>query len=170
MAENSTIERIGDRIIFVAERILALGLIAGISLDFINVVGRYTGGFSVLGIDEIEIYILIWIAFVGAVAITWRQLHLRMDILTGSFSLPVRRIIWAFETLVMLVVTAFVGVQSFFYVSKVFALGSISDIVGLPMWIPHSAVCLSFFAISAIVLVRGVERLRMSNPGPETKL
>lgn len=169
MAEKSAIERAGDRVAFVAERILALGLMVGILLDFINVMGRYTGSFSVLGIDEIEIYILIWIAFLGAVAVTWRQQHLRMDVFIETCSLPVKRIIVTAEMIVMLAVAGFVGKESFAYVSKMFTLGSVSDIVGVPMWIPHAAVCLSFVAIAAIVLVRGVERLRAAQAGLESR-
>lgn len=153
-------ERIGNRIAAVAERTLALGLILAILLDFMNVIGRYTGGFSVLGIDEVEIYILIWIAFIGAAAVTWRRQHLRMDVLVEACPVRVRRFIVVVEMTVMLVITAFVGVQSYTYVAKIFALGSVSDIAGIPMWIPHSAVCLGFFAMAAIILVRGFERLR----------
>lgn len=171
MAEKSAIERVGDRIVYVAERILALSLMAAIVLDFINVLGRYSGGFSMIGIDEIEIYILIWTAFIGAVAVTWRRQHLRMDVFLETCPEPVKKAVALVEMTVMLVVTGFVGMESFAYVSKMFALGSVSDIAGVPMWIPHSAVCLGFLAIAAIVLVRGFERLCMPTPrGGEVSL
>lgn len=157
--QANAIERVADRVISVAERILALGLIVAILLDFMNVIGRYTGGFSVLGIDEIEIYVLIWIAFLGAVVVTWRRQHLRMDVFLESCPLPVRKAVAALEVAVMFVVTGFVGLQSFNYVAKIFALGALSDIVGVPMWIPHVAVCVSFLAMAAIVLMRGLSRL-----------
>lgn len=153
-------ERVGNRIVTVAECLLALGLILAILLDFMNVVGRYTGAFSILGIDEVEIYILIWVAFVGSAAVTWRRQHLRMDVFVEACPMHIRRLVTVVEMAVMLVVTAFVGMQSYAYVAKIYALGSVSDIAGIPMWIPHSAVCLGFFAIAVIVLVRGFERLR----------
>lgn len=159
-------ERVGNRIAIVAERTLALGLILAILLDFMNVIGRYTGAFSVLGIDEVEIYILIWIAFIGAAAVTWRRQHLRMDVFVEACPAYVRRFIVVIEMTVMLVITAFVGAQSYAYVAKIFTLGSVSDIAGIPMWIPHSAVCLGFFAMAAIILVRGFERLRTPHAGP----
>ena len=49
-------------------------------------VGRYVFGFALNGVDEIEIYILIWIAFLGAAVVTWRGLHLRMDVLVNALS------------------------------------------------------------------------------------
>jgi TRAP-type C4-dicarboxylate transport system permease small subunit len=54
----------------------------------------------------------------------------------------------------MAVVTGFVGLQSFSYVAKLFALGTVSDILGVPTWIPHSAVCLSLTCMALIALRR----------------
>jgi TRAP-type C4-dicarboxylate transport system permease small subunit len=162
MVEKDIIEKVGDRIVFVAERILALGLMAGILIDFVNVVGRYTGGFTIIGIDEVEIYILIWVAFLGSVAVTWRRQHLRMDVFIESCRLSVKKAAIAVEMIVLLIVTAYAGKESYAYVSRIFALGSISDIARIPMWIPHVAVPLSFFLIALIVVVRGTQLLRVS--------
>lgn len=158
MTRTSTdiVERIGDRIVVAVERVLALGLMAAIGLDFVNVVGRYTGGFTVLGADEVEIYTLIWIAFLGAVGVTWRRQHLRMDVLYHGSPAPMRRIVAGCEAAAMVVVTGFVAVQSFAYVAKLYALGVRSDIVGVPLWIPHLAVGLCFAAMAVIVALRGL--------------
>src|SRR5262245_18931718 len=91
-----------DALATFAERVLALGLLVGISLNFINVIGRYFAGFALNGADEIEIYILIWIAFLGAAAVTWRGLHLRMDVLISNFPGRLRFAVWIFESAVML--------------------------------------------------------------------
>ena len=157
MSEKILFERGGDKVIFIVERFLALGLLAAILLDFVNVIGRYSGGFSVLGIDEIEIYILIWIAFIGAVVVTWQRRHLRMDVLLEHCPRPIQKILNVVEMIVMFGVTAFVGYHSLAYVLKLYALGTISDIIGVPMWIPHSAVFLSFLSIAAITLIRSFE-------------
>jgi TRAP-type C4-dicarboxylate transport system permease small subunit len=159
VTSKSAVERIGDRIVFMAERLLALGLIASIVLDFINIAGRYTGSFTLLGVDEIEIDILVWVAFLGAVAVTWRGLHLRMDVLANGSSPVVRRIVVTFESTVMLVVTGFVAFESFAYVKKLYVLRVVSDIVRVPEWIPHLAVGLCFTAMALIVVVRGLQRV-----------
>lgn len=167
MAPKSAIERIGNRIAFVVERVLALGLIAAIVLDFVNVAGRYTGGFTILGADEIEIYVLVWIAFLGAVAVTWRRQHLRMDVLYHGSPPFIRKIVAIFELAVMLVVTGFVAIQSFTYVEKLYALGVRSDIVRVPMWIPHLAVGICFAAMAAIVALRGLRLIVGSRDNAE---
>ena len=89
---------------------------------------------------------------------TWRGMHLRMDVL----SKPVRPACGRsemFETLVMLTVASFVAWQSFKYVERIYALGAVSDIAHIPTWIPHSAVAVSFGAMVLIVLLRAVQRI-----------
>jgi len=98
---NSAIDRVGGRIAFWVERILALGLIAGIGLDFINVVGRYVSGVTLVGVDEFELYIVIWIAFVGAVVVTWRGEHLRMDVLSNACPAAFQKVFLAVEMVTM---------------------------------------------------------------------
>jgi len=158
VASKSAVERIGDRIVFGVERLLALGLIAAIVLDFVNVVGRYTGGFTLLGVDEIEIDVLVWIAFIGAVAVMWRGQHLRMDVLYHASPPVVRRLIAAAELTITLVVTGFAAFESFTYVTRLYTLGMVSDIMRIPEWIPHLAVGLCFAAMALIVIVRGAQR------------
>jgi TRAP-type C4-dicarboxylate transport system permease small subunit len=148
-----------DALVIWVERVLAVALLAGISLNFVNVIGRYVFGYALNGADEIEIYILIWIAFLGAAAVTWRGLHLRMDVLVNAFPAPLRFVVWLFETAVFLAVAGFVAWQSFKYVERIHALGAVSDIAHIPTWIPHSAIAVSFSLIVLIVLLRTTQRL-----------
>jgi TRAP-type C4-dicarboxylate transport system permease small subunit len=66
---SGSLDRYVDALVTWIERVLGVLLLVGISLNVINVVGRYLAGFALNGVDEIEIYILIWIAFIGAAAI-----------------------------------------------------------------------------------------------------
>ena len=154
-----SIDKHVDALVTWTERVLAIALLIGISLNVINVVGRYLAGYALNGVDEIEIYILIWIAFLGAALVTWRGTHLRMDVLIAACPPAVRSIVAWFEMLVMLTVSAFVAWQSFRYVERIYALGAVSDIAHIPTWIPHSAIAVSFTLIVLIVLLRGLQRI-----------
>ena len=145
------------------ERVLAVALLIGISLNFINVIGRYVFDYALNGVDEIEIYILIWIAFLGAATVTWRGLHLRMDVLVNALPGPLRFAVWLFETVVFVAVAGFVAWQSFKYVERIYALGAVSDIAHIPTWIPHSAVAVSFGLMALVVLLRAAQRFQ--SPG-----
>jgi TRAP-type C4-dicarboxylate transport system permease small subunit len=135
------------------ERILAIALIAGVCLNFVNVCGRYLANVSIGGSDEIEIYILIWIAFLGGAVVSWRGQHLRMDVIVEAAGKSVRRIVTFAEVLLTGIVAAFVAWQSILYVRRIYALGAVSDIAQLPTWIPHSAVPLGLtLTVLALIL------------------
>lgn len=164
VTKQSGLARACDALAFGAERILALALICGISLNVLNVFGRYLTGFTLVGVDEIEIYILIWNAFLGAAVVTWRHQHLRMDVLLNACPSQVRKLQVVAEMALLLVVAAFAAYQSFLYVERIFSLGAVSDIARVPTWVPHSAICLSFTLMVLIVLVRGAQMLRTGIP------
>jgi TRAP-type C4-dicarboxylate transport system permease small subunit len=157
-----SIDKHVDALVTWIERVLAVGLLVGISLNVINVVGRYLAGYSLNGADEIEIYILIWIAFLGAALVSWRNLHLRMDVLIAACPAGLRRMVSWFEMLMTLIVCAFVAWHSFKYVERIYALGAVSDIAHIPTWIPHSAIAVSFTAMAVIALLRSVQRVTTS--------
>ncbi|MET0277341.1 MAG: TRAP transporter small permease [Pseudorhodoplanes sp.] len=148
-----------DALAWWVERVLAIALLIGISMNFINVLGRYLFGVVFNGVDEIEIYILIWIAFLGAAAVTWRGAHLRMDVLIGACPPAVRGVVAAAESIVLFVISCFVAWQSFLYVQRIYALGAVSDIAHVPTWIPHSAIPISFAAMALIVVLRALQKV-----------
>lgn len=157
MASKNLLEKIVDGAITAIEYLLAFGLIIAIVLDFINVMGRYTGGFTLLGAQEIQIDLLICIAFLGAAAISWRRQHLRMDVLYNLCTPLQRKIVAAFEQVVTLIVTGFVAMESVAYVQKLYAIGMVSNIMRIPMWIPHMAVAICFAAMAFITIFRSVQ-------------
>lgn len=160
----SRLEHACDRVAFYVERVLALALIFGIALNFTNGMGRYLTGFTLSGADEIEIYILIWTAFLGAAVVTWRRQHLRMDVLVRACPESVRKAVAVFEALTLLAVALFVLWQSLLYVKRLFDFGSVSDIAHVPTWIPHSAIFICFGAIAIVVAVQGLQAIRRRRP------
>ena len=53
------IDRVLDRIARIIEVTLALAFIFAVLLNFANVLGRYLFGISLLGADEVQIFIMI---------------------------------------------------------------------------------------------------------------
>lgn len=136
------------------ERILALAFIFAVCLNFANVIGRYVLGRSISGADEIQVYIMVWMAFLGAAVVSWRGQHLRMDALVRFFPRNFRIVLRATELVLLLAIAGFIAVQSFRYTAQMALLDRASDLVGIPMWIPHGAVTLGFALIFIIALAR----------------
>jgi len=69
---------------------------------------------------------------------------------------PMRRVVHAFEALILLIVTVFVAYQSFLYVQRIFRLGAVSDMARVPTWVAHSAVFVGFALMALTALYRGI--------------
>jgi TRAP-type C4-dicarboxylate transport system permease small subunit len=141
-----------NRLMKAIERILALAFIAAVCLNFANVVGRYGFGRSIAAADEVQIYIMVFMAFVGAAVVAWRRQHLRMDVLVRFFPLKIQRGLRFCEIALLALLAGFVVVQSWRYSAQMFALGRTSDVGGIPMWLPHGAVTLGFVLILIVSL------------------
>lgn len=154
------IDRFFERLTGAIESALALAFIAAVLVNFINVVGRYVFDYAFLGADEAQIYIMVWMTFLGAAVVSWRERHLRMDVLLRLFPAPVRAGLRAVELLLLAGLGGFMLYESTSYAWRMFALGQTSNTARIPMWLPHSAVALGFALIALVALWRGIKAVR----------
>lgn len=153
------VDRVFESLTRAIERLLAVAFVFAVCVNFVDVIGRYVFGRTLAWGDEVQVYIMMAMTFLGAAVATWRKLHLRMDILVRGLRGRARIALVTIETLVVLVLAGFVMVRSALYARRIFDVAQTSDI-GTPMWIPHSAVALGFGLIAAVTLWRGVELIR----------
>jgi TRAP-type C4-dicarboxylate transport system permease small subunit len=138
------IEKAFDFVARVIELVLALAFITAVLLNFSNVVGRYVFGISLLGSDEVQVFIMVGMTFLGAAVVTRRNQHLRMDVLVRFMPPAVQMLLRIAEQLLLVTLAGFVLSQSYYYASQMLRLGRASDMAGVPMWIPHGTVALGF--------------------------
>ncbi|HTP82956.1 MAG TPA: TRAP transporter small permease [Alphaproteobacteria bacterium] len=150
------IDRLFARLARAIELLLALAFIAAVALNFVNVVGRYLLGWTILGADEVQIFIMVGMTFLGAVVVTWREQHLRMDVIARLCPAPVQALLRWSDLTLLAVLCGFVFYESATYAYQMFRLGRLSDTADVPMWIPHGAVALGFGLITLIAVWRGV--------------
>jgi TRAP-type C4-dicarboxylate transport system permease small subunit len=121
-----------------------------------------------LGADEVQIFIMVGMTFLGAAVVTRRDLHLRMDVLVRYLPASVRVALRVVELLLLATVAGFVVSQSYFYAGQMLRIGRTSDMAGVPMWIPHGTVALGF-ALILIVAVWGLVRIARPLPSSEAR-
>ncbi len=153
------VTRILDRLTGWIEHALAYAFIAAVALNFINVVGRYGFGSTILSADELQIFIMVFMTFLGAAVVAWRNQHLRMDVLVNALPPPIRRLIKIAELVAIVILAAFVLWNSTYYAKQMFNIGRVSDMAQVPMWIPHGAVAVGFGLMALIACLRLVEIL-----------
>lgn len=154
------IDKLFESVMRFIETLLAVLLVLAVLLNFANVVGRYGFNRSILGADEVQIYMMIWMSFLGAAVVTWRHQHLRMDMLLNALPAVLQTVVRIFEAIVLVVLSGLVVWQSGSYAQKMFMLGEKSTAAEVPMWIPHSAVVAGFILVLLIALLRAVQLFR----------
>jgi len=162
------IDQAFDRIARVIEVTLALAFIFAVLLNFANVVGRYLLGLSLLGADEVQIFIMVAMTFLGAAVVTRRNLHLRMDVLVRFLPAGARVALCVAEQVLLAALAGFVLTQSYFYALQMWRIGRTSDMAGIPMWIPHATVALGF-ALILVTALWGLVRMAQRLPEREAR-
>jgi TRAP-type transport system small permease protein len=148
-----------DRLMWGIERTLAYAFIVAVGMNFFNVVGRYGFGITILSADELQIFIMVFMTFLGAAVVAWRGQHLRMDVLVNALPAPIRRLVRIVELAVIVALASFVLWNSTFYAEQMFIFGRVSDMGQVPMWIPHGAVAAGFGLIAFVACLRLVQIL-----------
>jgi TRAP-type C4-dicarboxylate transport system permease small subunit len=161
------IDQAFDRVARVIEVALAYAFIVAVLLNFTNVVGRYLLGLSFLGSDEVQIFIMVGMTFLGAAVVTRRNQHLRMDVLVRFLPAPIRVLLRVAEQLLLMTLAGFVLTQSVLYAGQMLRIGRVSDMTGLPMWIPHGTVAVGF---GLVLIVAAWRLVRMARPLAEPSL
>jgi TRAP-type C4-dicarboxylate transport system permease small subunit len=126
------------------ERISGVVFILVVLLNFASAAGRYVAGTPILGADEVQVFTMIWLIFVGAAIAAMRRAHLRMDVLTAYLSPQLAWWRHVGEVLLMLAACALmVGVSADFTL-QIYTMEQKSDAAEIPMWLPHLSVVVGF--------------------------
>jgi TRAP-type C4-dicarboxylate transport system permease small subunit len=149
-----------DALALALERLLGAALIVAVLYNFVNVVGRYVFGRTFISADEVQIYIMVYIAFLGAAVATWRRMHLRMDVLVQRLPRGVQAGLGVVEVVLTVVLAGFVLYVASGYVRQMAGLDARSQNAGIPMWIPHSAIVIGFGLIAVLSVLQTIQLFR----------
>jgi TRAP-type transport system small permease protein len=148
------VNRFIERTARVLTVVLALAFVGALALNFANVVGRYVFATAILGADEVQVFVMVWMTFAGAAIVTWRDQHLRMDVLFELLPAKARRWIRLVEVVLLAAMAGFVVVQSVRFAALMVSVDRRSEAANIPMVIPHSAVVLGFALMTLLALVK----------------
>src|SRR5215510_3308793 len=86
------VHRIGDAIANVCAVIAATALCIIVVVNGANVVNRYVFGRAFSWAEELMIFLMILIVFAGAATVTWRNAHIRIELVTEFLPPAARKI------------------------------------------------------------------------------
>jgi TRAP-type C4-dicarboxylate transport system permease small subunit len=159
-APNGFIVWLCDGIAHVCLVIAALSLVCIVAINGANVVARYFFGRAFSWAEELMLFLMILGVFSGAVAVTWRNLHIRIDTLVERLPPPIRRWIVVIASLASIGILAVVTVASFRLVSLLQSMDQRSDALNAPSWMPQSFVTIGLGMMALMMLARIVVSLR----------
>ncbi|WP_051631021.1 TRAP transporter small permease [Afifella pfennigii] len=145
-----------DRLLSRAEAIFIGAAISFCSiLLFTNVVLRYVFLAPISWAEELSIYLLVWIVFVGASVAFRTHSHIVVDMLPRMLPPAGRRIV---AILAATVTAAFLAVFLYYsaqHTLNVRALGQLTPVMQAPMWLTYLAMPVG----SALMLIRNLQLL-----------
>ena len=137
-----------------ARLMLGVLILAGIAINFANVVGRYVFSSPIVWAEEVLAYIMVWCVLIGAVPVMWEGRHIKMDLIAAAVRGRARIALNAITAIGIVLVCVFVIMQSWPFVSMLIETDQRSIILRLPMGLMNAALLLGFIGILLVVLVR----------------
>jgi TRAP-type transport system small permease protein len=159
-APNGFIIWLCDGIAHACLVIAALSLLCIVAINGANVVARYFFGRAFSWAEELMLFLMILGVFSGAVAVTWRNLHIRIDTLVDRLPPPIRRATMLVASLASIAILAVVMVASFRLVSLLQSMDQRSDALNAPSWLPQSFVTIGLGLMALMMLARIAVSLR----------
>jgi TRAP-type C4-dicarboxylate transport system permease small subunit len=151
---RQALARLADGISRAVDLILGLGMIAAVLLNFANVLGRYVFGIAIVGADELLIYAMIATIFLGAISVTWKDAHLKLDVLVDGMPPRLQAIARRGAHLVLALLCCIVGYAAAHMAWEMAHFDQRSLAAGLPMVVPHGAVTIGLFLMAFMALLR----------------
>lgn len=108
-------------------------------LLFVNVVLRYVFLMPISWAEEVSLYLMVWIVFVGASVAVRTRGHIAIDLLPLVLSPDNKRRLAVAIAVVMLVFLAVFGWYSGQHTLRVFSSGQVTPVMQAPMWLTYLA-------------------------------
>jgi C4-dicarboxylate transporter DctQ subunit len=143
------------------EFIASFGIIAGVTLAFINVVARYVFHVGIDWAFELTNYLFIWSAFFGAAYCFRQECHIKVTLLLDILPSKVAKFTSLFATFITFLYLLAVAYYGYLFIFDpdlgIKASGEISVDLNIPIWIPYIVIPIAFISASYRVFEKFIE-------------
>ena len=148
--------RVGDAISHICAVIAAAALCVIVVINGLNVVNRYVFGHAFAWAEELMIFLMILIVFAGAATVTWRNAHIKIELITEFLPPAARRIAALVVGVASVIVLAMLDSVSFRIVSMLYGFDQRSLALEMPLWIPQGFVSVGLLLIAVMLVLRAI--------------
>lgn len=145
---------LGEALTRICLAIAGLALLCIVVINGANVVARYIFGSPFSWAEELMLWLMILGVFTGALAVTWRNLHIRIDTFVERWPPPARRAAFTVSSLVCIGVMGTVMWWGFDVVSLLQEMDQRSDALRFPIWVPQSFVPIGLGLMCLIIAIK----------------
>jgi TRAP-type transport system small permease protein len=154
-----------ERVLVAANRAaLGLMMLAMTALVFANVVTRYGFGFSIAWVEEVSLYLMIWIAYLGAGLALREGRHVAIELVQDR--LPAAAVPWVRAVVGLAVLTFLACVALLGLRFALFAMDQETPVLNIPLGIPYLAIPVgaAVFALHFVLVFRDFVARRLTLP------
>lgn len=138
---------------------LCILLIAMVLLICLNVALRYIWGASLLWADEVLVFAMVGLVFLGCISVSVRNEHLRMGLFAQLMPDWSRIVLALLEQATIAGVCLFVAWQAWKMTATLFQRGAVSNMAEVPLWLMQALLLAGLCGMAAVALVRFVRLL-----------
>lgn len=129
-------------------------LIASVTINFVNIIGRYFFSVSLQWAEEMMLFLMVGCVFLGTGLVGWAGRQIRMDVIVSLLPTPVRRAMELLSELVTIVVSLVLAVFAWPVIHMLAQFDQRSQAANIPLVIPQAMVPLGLTLMALLVAVR----------------
>ena len=129
-------------------------LIGSVSINFVNIIGRYFFSVSLQWAEEVMLFLMVGCVFLGTGLVGWAGRQIRMDVIVSLLPGPARRALEWLSELVTIAVSLLIAVFAWPVIHMLAQFDQRSEAANIPLVIPQAMVPVGLTLMAALVAVR----------------
>lgn len=129
-------------------------LVGSVSLNFVNVVGRYFFNVSIPWAEEAMLFLMVGCVFLGNGLVAWSGRQIRMDVIVGMMPPRVREALDLLAELVFIATAITIVIFAWPVIRDLAAFDQRSQAADFPLVVPQAMVPIGFSIMAFLVAVR----------------
>ena len=129
-------------------------LIASVTINFANIIGRYFFSVSLQWAEEMMLFLMVGCVFLGTGLVGWAGRQIRMDVIVSLLPAPARRAFELLSELVTIAVSLVLAIFAWPVIHMLAVFDQRSQAANIPLVIPQAMVPLGLTLMALLVAVR----------------
>lgn len=129
-------------------------LLIAVALNFANIIGRYIFNAPIASAEEVMLFLLVAVVFLGNSVVGWEGKQIRMDVALHMMPPRVRHVFEVFADLAMIVVSVVLIVFAWPVIEMLSEFDQRSQAANVPLYIPQALIPIGLGLTAALTGAR----------------